>query len=126
MAVYIDNFNAPYGRMIMCHMVEDTSAELLEMARKIGVNKKWIQYPGTYNEHFDVCLQMKKNGISLGAIEIGFREYAEFCNKRLNQNGLQKKRCIGDILHPGSEAGENSEETTGENKTSQQEAGRSK
>lgn len=82
MPVYIDNFNAPFGRMKMCHMVADTHEELINMAIRIGVNTKWIQYPGTYNEHFDVCLSKKKKGIELGAKEITFREYAEFCNKR--------------------------------------------
>ena len=82
MAVYIDNFNAPFGRMIMCHMVADTTNELLEMADKIGVKRKWIQCSGTYNEHFDVSKGCKKIAIENGAIEIGFRDYADFVNKR--------------------------------------------
>lgn len=57
--VYIDNFNAPYRGMIMCNMIADTTEELLQMVDKIGVNKKWIQDAGTYNEHFDIC-QSKK------------------------------------------------------------------
>lgn len=48
MAVYVDNFNAPYGRMTMCHMIADTTDELLEMVDSIGVNRKWIQYEGTF------------------------------------------------------------------------------
>lgn len=82
MPVYIDNFNAAYGRMKMCHLIADTTEELLEMVDKIGVQRKWIQYPGTYNEHFDICLAKKKKAIEAGAIEINFREYAVFCNKR--------------------------------------------
>jgi len=78
--VYIDNFNAPFGRMKMCHMIADSNEELLQMAARIGVNKKWIQYPGTANEHFDICLSKKKKGIELGAKEINFREYAEIVN----------------------------------------------
>ena len=64
MAVYIDSFNAPYGRMLMCHMIADTKEELLEMADKIGVQRKWIQKEGTHHEHFDVCLSKKKKAIS--------------------------------------------------------------
>jgi hypothetical protein len=80
--VYIDNFNAPFGRMKMCHMVADTTDELLQMVDKIGVQRKWIQYPGTYNEHFDISLGKKKLALANGAKEISIREYAEFCNKR--------------------------------------------
>lgn len=80
--VYIDNFNAPYKRMTMCHMIADTTEELLQMVDKIGVNKKWIQYPGTYNEHFDICLAKKKLAISFGVKEVGFRELAIIINKR--------------------------------------------
>jgi hypothetical protein len=80
--VYVDNFNAPFGRMKMCHMVADTTDELLAMVDKIGVARKWIQYPGTYNEHFDICLSKKKKALEAGAKEIHFREYAEFVNKR--------------------------------------------
>jgi hypothetical protein len=84
MAVYIDDFNAPYGRMIMCHMVADTTEELLDMVKKIGVNPKWIQEAGTYNEHFDICLQKKKLAIANGAKEIGMRDYAAMVNRRPN------------------------------------------
>lgn len=80
--VYIDNYNAPYGRMKMCHLIADTTEELLQMVDKIGVQRKWIQYPNTYNEHFDICLSKKQKAIEFGAKEINFREYAVFCNKR--------------------------------------------
>lgn len=76
MAVYIDNFNATFGRMKMCHMIADTTEELLSMVDKIGVQKKWIQKQGTANEHFDISLAKKKLAIENGALEIGFRTYA--------------------------------------------------
>ena len=72
--VYVDNMNAPYGDMIMCHMVADTSDELLQMADTIGVKRKWIQYPGTKHEHFDICLSKKKLAIKAGAQEITMME----------------------------------------------------
>lgn len=82
--VYVDNFNAPFGRMKMCHMIADTTEELLAMVDKIGVQRKWIQYPGTYNEHFDISLGKKKLAITAGAKEITAREYAAMVNKRPN------------------------------------------
>ncbi len=86
--VYVDNFNAKFGNMIMCHLIADTTAELLEMVDKIGVNRKWIQYPSTYNEHFDICLSKKKKALAVGALEINFREYAVFCNNRKTKTDL--------------------------------------
>lgn len=75
--VYVDTMEAAFGRMIMCHMIADTNKELLEMADKIGVQRKWLQYPGEYGEHFDICLSKKKKAIAFGAKEIGWREFAE-------------------------------------------------
>jgi hypothetical protein len=82
MAVYVDNFNAKFQGMIMCHVIADSQLELLEFMDKIGVQRKWIQYINTYNEHFDICLSKKKKAISLGAIEINFRDYANMVNER--------------------------------------------
>lgn len=76
MSVYVDDMRAPFGRLIMCHMVADTSAELLEMARKIGVQIKWIQYPGTAREHFDIALSKRSLAVAAGAIEITWRQLA--------------------------------------------------
>lgn len=60
--------------MIMCHMMADTKEELLQMARKIGVNVKWIQAEGTWREHFDVCLSKKALALANGAIEMDTKE----------------------------------------------------
>lgn len=80
--VYIDNFNAPYGRMTMCHMIADTTQELLAMADQIGVNRRWIQNPGTPREHFDICLTKKAKALKLGATEVTWRELYKIIQKR--------------------------------------------
>lgn len=80
--VYVDDMEAPYGRMIMCHMIADTTVELLRMAVKIGVNPKWVQDAGTYQEHFDICLSMKKRAIAAGAKEITGRELSKITMNR--------------------------------------------
>jgi hypothetical protein len=77
MAVYVDNMRAKFGRMVMCHMRADSTEELLSMADRIGVARKWIQYPGTFREHFDVCLSAKAKAVENGAIEVTMREMAE-------------------------------------------------
>lgn len=74
MAVYVDDMRAPYGRMIMCHMIADTQEELISMAVDIGVDPKWIQDEGSYREHFDISLGKRAKAISLGAIPITMLE----------------------------------------------------
>lgn len=84
MAVYVDDMNAPFGRMIMCHMIADTQSELLEMCDKIDLPRKWIQYEGhPWKEHFDVNKAKKKLAIENGAIEITQRELGKKLKKRL-------------------------------------------
>ena len=47
MAVYVDNPKNRFGWMKMCHMIADSTKELLDMVHKIGVQPKWIQKSGT-------------------------------------------------------------------------------
>ena len=72
MTCYVDDMNTPFGRMVMCHLIADSTDELLRMVRLIGVNPKWIQHVGTYKEHFDISLGKKKLAIEHGAQEISF------------------------------------------------------
>lgn len=74
MSVYVDDMKAKFGRMVMCHMTADTSEELLAMADKIGVDRKWLQHPGTYKEHFDIALSKRALAIKHGAIEVTWRQ----------------------------------------------------
>jgi hypothetical protein len=80
--VYVDDYNTPYGRMVMCHMMADTTEELLAMADKIGVQRKWIQYPGTSKEHFDICISKKKKAIAFGAKEVNARDLVRNMNQK--------------------------------------------
>jgi hypothetical protein len=73
---------AQFGRMIMCHMIADTTEELLEMADKIGVQRKWIQYPGTFREHFDIAKDKKRKALLYGAKLITWTEYGRMVNAR--------------------------------------------
>lgn len=72
--VYVDDAKIKFGRMTMCHMIADTTAELLSMADTIGLDRKWIQDAGTYREHFDVCLSMRAKAVASGAEEITQRD----------------------------------------------------
>lgn len=71
MAVYVDDMRAPFGRMRMCHMLADTTEELLAMADKIGVQRRWLQCAGTPKEHFDIALSKRALAVAAGAVEVG-------------------------------------------------------
>lgn len=78
MAVYVDPAVHRFGRMIMCHMWADTDAELLAMADRIGVARKWIQGHevlsfGKHRRaswvHFDIAKNKRALAVAAGAIE---------------------------------------------------------
>ena len=88
MAVYVDDMQAPFGQMIMCHMIADTRAELYAIADKIGVARKWVQDYDTPNEHFDIALSKRRLAVAAGAQEITRRELAaKIRDKKLAYRG---------------------------------------
>ena len=87
MTVYVDDmYKSPmgqFGRLKMSHMMADTSAELLEMADRIGVQKKWLQHAGRPDEHLDIAMSKREAAIAAGAVPITMREMARMSmNKR--------------------------------------------
>jgi len=82
MPVYVDNLAAKFGRMKMCHMTADTSAELLAMADRIGVAQRWLQCAGTPREHFDICMSRRVAAVREGAMEIDVRETAMLVRRK--------------------------------------------
>lgn len=77
MAVYVDDMRAAYGRMVMCHMAADSREELLAMADRIGVARKWLQKPGTWQEHFDIALSKRALAVQYGAVEVTRKELVQ-------------------------------------------------
>ncbi len=71
MSVYVDDAREPYRRMIMCHMVADTEAELHELADRIGIARRWY-----HNHHYNICLSKRAEAIKAGAIEVDSRQAA--------------------------------------------------
>lgn len=67
--VYVDDMRAPYGRMIMCHMIADSEDELHVMAERIGVARKWYQ-----GDHYDICMAKRALAVTYGAKEVSRRE----------------------------------------------------
>lgn len=80
--IYVDNMRAPYGRMLMCHMVADTDAELHEMADKLGIARKWHQKCGTPHSHYDICLSKRKLALQHGAIEIDRKQLVALIKRK--------------------------------------------
>lgn len=82
MPVYVDDMKASFGRMKMCHMMADTTEELLAMADEIGVAHRWLQKAGTPHEHFDIAMTKRRLAVQAGAIEVTWREIGEMIRAR--------------------------------------------
>lgn len=82
MAVFVDDMQAAFGRMKMCHMMADTTEELLAMADQIGVARKWLQKPGSDMEHFDIAMSKRRLAVSAGAVEVKRRDLGMLMRKR--------------------------------------------
>jgi len=82
MSVYVDDMDAAYGRMKMSHMIADSSEELLEMADKIGVQRKWLQKPGTLYEHFDICQSKKEQALRYGAKQVTTKDLVRVIRRK--------------------------------------------
>ena len=85
--VYVDNYRAPYGRMVMCHMLADTDEELHAMAAKIGVARRWHQYPGTIKSHYDICLSKRALALQHGAMLIDRAKLVQIIRARRAAQG---------------------------------------
>lgn len=84
MPVYVDDMRAQFGRMVMCHMIADSREELDAMADRIGVARRWIQYPGTPREHYDIALAARARAVAAGEIEITQKSLAERVRAKRN------------------------------------------
>jgi len=80
--VYVDNMRASYGRMKMCHMIADSTDELLAMADRIGVQRKWLQKAGTAHEHFDIALSKRDAAIAAGAVPVSMMDLGRLIRAR--------------------------------------------
>lgn len=86
MTVYVDDMRAKFGRMIMCHLIADSTDELLTMVGRIGVQRKWIQHAGRPDEHFDIAVGKRDLAIAAGATTITHRQCG--CMIMLRKRGL--------------------------------------
>jgi hypothetical protein len=81
--VYVDDMNASFGRMKMCHMIADSDDELHAMADRIGVARRWWQSPEkTSGSHYDIALSKKALAIAAGAVAITYRQCGAMNTRR--------------------------------------------
>ncbi|HAW46280.1 MAG TPA: DUF4031 domain-containing protein [Roseovarius sp.] len=98
MAVYVDDMQAQFGRMKMCHMFADSTTELIAMADRIGVARKWIQHAGTPREHFDIAMSKRALALAAGAKSITRREVGQLLADRLEGRAPRPAPVQGDLL----------------------------
>ena len=87
MTVYVDNMRAPFGHMVMCHMIADTEDELHAMADRIGIARRWYQ-----GDHYDIALSKRELAVAAGAVEITMR----VCGAM-----VARRRATGSLGSPG-------------------------
>ena len=87
MTVYVDDMRRKLGRMIMCHMMADTEAEIHEMADAIELDRRHFQ-----GDHYDVSLEYRARAVRRGAREITQREMVEV-RRRYRKHILRKYGC---------------------------------
>lgn len=91
MSVYVDASTYAYGRMVMCHMLADTPAELHAMADKIGVARRWFQAPPKASfPHYDIAKSKRDLAVRAGAIECD-RNALVTVMRRLRESGAFSK-----------------------------------
>jgi hypothetical protein len=91
MTVYVDDMRAPFGRLVMCHMLADTDEELHAMAERIGVARRWHQAPPRHRSHYDIAQTKRLLAVRAGAVEITWREAAQM---------VRHRRSIGELGAP--------------------------
>ena len=80
--LYVDHAGIAYGRMKMSHLVSDTSEELYEAARQLGLFR-WIQHKGEPKEHLDVSDGKRREAIMvLGAKPVESRELIDLIQQK--------------------------------------------
>lgn len=71
MSVYVDSAIHTLRGRLMCHMLSPDLAELHGMAERIGMQRRWFQYPLTMRvswPHYDIDEAYRSLAVSLGAI----------------------------------------------------------
>ena len=92
MGVYVDQPQHRFGRMLMCHLLADTPAELHAMVNRIGVARRWYQHSAS-TPHYDIAKGKRALALAHGAIEVDRRELvALICKIR---EAIRQRTAVG-------------------------------
>lgn len=101
MTVYVDDMRmqatVPNGSRSVTgrwsHLLADTEEELVEFAvGKLGMQRGWLQHPGTPDFHFDVVDSRRLRAIRLGAVDLKCRSQ-EWMDVFERQRARWCRRC---------------------------------
>lgn len=79
---YVDDMQASFRGMVMCHMIADTDEELHAMADLIGMKRQWHQCPPAHASHYDIALSKRALAVAYGAVEITIRQASAMTVRR--------------------------------------------
>lgn len=89
MTVYVDSAENTYGRMKMCHMLADTLSELMAMADRIGIARRWYQgFDKASCPHFDISKSKRLEAIAAGAVLVNRHQLVTVMH-RIQKNALE-------------------------------------
>jgi hypothetical protein len=80
--IYVDDFKACEGQKFMYHLIADTSQELREAARNLGLPYNCIRNSGKYNEHLYISAAKRNCAISQGAQPITSQEMVNILKQK--------------------------------------------
>lgn len=63
------------------------------MADKIGVERRWHQFPGSFKSHFDIAMSKRALAVAAGAVEVDWRFAGRFIKER-------RERALADVPLP--------------------------
>jgi hypothetical protein len=92
-SVYVDRVAIGFGRMIMCHMIADTPAELHAMADAIGVARRWFQAPPKASFwHYDISKGKRAEAVAKGAIDCDRNMFVDHLRR------IRDSKVFGDVV----------------------------
>ncbi len=71
---------------IWCHLTADSELELVDFAQRLGRHPAWLQNPGTYRFHFDLCPTERSRALELGALPVSRKEMVALMKRRHNSS----------------------------------------